>query len=153
MQSDTPRATFQTPKMNAHTGLLLRSNCNMPTHAGRHVHGSLKNQILPHHSAINRVDNTSMIALRPPSSLTTELEPRIQSPSNTQSRLSSRKHSATNRLDDISIAPRPPSRLTTELEPPPPRAQDNATATQHSQHNANNHHDQPPRIHISRQPI
>ena len=46
-----------------------------------------ENQLLPHHSAINQLDNTIPIAPRPPSSLTTELEPRIQSPSNKQSQI------------------------------------------------------------------
>ena len=58
-----PQGNVSTPKMNAHTGLLLRSNCNMPTHAGRHVHGSFKNQYLPQHSAINQLDNTNLTAL------------------------------------------------------------------------------------------
>ena len=70
------------------------------------------------HSAINRLDDTTTIAPRPPSSLTTELEPLIQSPRNTQSQITSKLHSATNRFDDTTtIAPRPPSSLTTELEP------------------------------------
>ena len=92
------------------------------------------------HDANNRLVDTTTIAPRPPSSLTTELEPCIQSPRNATA-TQQQNAKCHQRLDDTTtIAPRPPSSLTTELEL---RYEARDTQPQHSNsnHSATNNFD------------